>query len=220
MSEINKNIETRIYKFEKEYSARALEDNGIRYIEGYASIFNQRSKLILENGIFFYEIIDRNAFDNVLQYINLDVIFTFNHNNSNLVGRTRSKTVTLSTDDYGLKYTLIVPNTTLGNDLYELIKRGDLYENSFAFIVDKEDWSTDENGDNIRTVLNIASLVDISVVTYGAYANTTVAARSYEEFKEKKEEVENTEKNKNQRYIDKSDDYYSDYLTVIKLKII
>ncbi len=87
----------------------------------------------------------------------------------------------LSTDDVGLRFVVEVPNTTLGNDTYELVSRGDLFENSFAFIV-KEDEEHD-NPDKedpvkkIRIINKIARLYDVSIVVNGAYANTAVIAR-------------------------------------------
>ena len=160
---------------------RLLEEDNKKYLEGHAAVFNERSKLLFENNRFFYEILSPNAFDNVLQDENLDVPMTFNHERGRLLGRTKSNSLNISKDEKGLKFRVEIPNTTTGNDVYELVKRGDLYENSFAFMVDKDNWSIDENGSNIRTINSIKKLADISVVTNGAYANTDVAARSYEE---------------------------------------
>ena len=181
---------------------RILEEDNKRYLEGHASVFSQKSKLIFENDRIFNEIISPNAFDEVLKDERLDVPMTFNHTRGMLLGRTKSNTLQLSKDEKGLKFRVEVPNTTTGNDVYELVKRGDLFENSFGFISDraKEVWTKDENGVSIRTVNNIKRLADVSIVRSGAYANTDVAARSFEETNvvlesEVKLEVE-TERNK------------------------
>lgn len=162
-------------------SFRALEEDKGRFIEGYASVFNHRSKPIFENGKLFYEVIARNAFDEALA-AKQDVKFRFNHLRDSILARTRSKTLELSTDDNGLKYRASVPNTTLGNDVYEQIQRGDIFENSFAFIVRKGDdvWSIDNEGNNIRTVNKVSALIDVSLVIDGAYSETTVSARNDE----------------------------------------
>lgn len=164
-------------------SFRALEENGERYLEGYASIFNQRSKPIFENNRLFYEVISRSAFDEVLQREDLNVVLTFNHERDKFLARTKSGTLELSTDEIGLRFRARVPNTTLGNDVYELVSRGDIFECSFAFIVRKgdDDWTKDEEGNNIRTINRITKLYDVSVVVDGAYANTDVYARDNEE---------------------------------------
>ena len=164
----------------EQVSFRAFEEDGKRYLDGYASRFNQRSKQIFENNRLFYEIISRTAFDETLQSENLNVVSTFNHNRDRgILGRTKSGTLALSTDDVGLHFKVEVPLTQLGNDVYTLVQRGDLSECSFAFIVKKGDdeWTKDENGDNIRTINKIAKLYDVSVVIDGAYEHTDVFAR-------------------------------------------
>jgi len=167
-------------------SYRAFEENGERYLEGYASRFNQLSKPIFENNKLFKERIEPNAFDEVLLSPTLDVIYNVNHNNGSILGRTKSGTLELSTDEYGLKFRAKVPRTTTGNDVYELVTRGDLFENSFAFIVKKGDdeWIKDEEGNDVRVIKKISKLYDVSTVYSGAYANTDVFARDDEEVEE------------------------------------
>lgn len=174
---------------------RALEEENKRFLEGHASVFSQKSKLIFENERIFNEIIAPNAFDDLLKDEKIDVPMTFNHERGRLLGRTKSNTLQISKDEKGLRFRVEIPNTTTGNDVYELVKRGDLYENSFGFISDRstDTWTKDENGTNIRTVNNIKRLVDISIVTSGAYANTDVAARSFEEHPEDVEVTERLE---------------------------
>lgn len=161
---------------------RAISEDGKRYLQGYASVFNQRSKPILENGKLFYEIIDPRAFDDVLKSENLDVKLNFNHERGRVMARTISGTLKLSTDEKGLLFRAEVPNVSYANDVYELVSRGDLFENSFAFIVRKGDdvWTKDNQGNDIRTINRVAKLIDVSVVVDGAYANTEVSARKDE----------------------------------------
>ena len=111
---------------------------------------------------------------------------TYNHNRGQLLGRTKSRTLQLGKDEKGLTFRVEIPNTATGNEVYELVKRGDLYENSFGFIVtsDDQEWSRDEEGNSIRTIKNVQKLVDVAVCINGAYANTDVAARSLEEVEE------------------------------------
>lgn len=158
---------------------RAITEGNKRYLEGYASVFNSRSKPIYENGRLFYEVIDPHAFDELLQDKKLDVYLTFNHERGRVMARTVSGTLALSVDGKGLKFRAEVPNVTYANDVYELVSRGDLYENSFAFIVNKGDdtWSTDREGNEVRYIRKVSKLIDVSIVTAGAYADTTVLAR-------------------------------------------
>ena len=172
---------------------RILEQDDKRFLTGHASVFNQRSKMIFENGKLFNEVIAPSAFDNVLRDETLDVPMTYNHNRGQLLGRTKSNTLQLSKDEKGLLFRVEIPNTATGNEVYELVKRGDLYENSFAFIVNRNDeqWSKSEDGTALRTITNIQRLADVAVCINGAYANTDIAARSLDEIE--KETIERIE---------------------------
>jgi len=177
-------MENRIEKRITSDSCRAYQsDDGKRFIEGYAILYEHRSKLIFEWGNVFFEQIARGALDEVLVDPKLDVIHTPNHNYDQVIARTTSGTLKLVNDERGLKYIAEVPNTTFGNDLYESIKRGDIFESSFTFYVDKEgeSWDIDNEGNDLRTINKISVLRETSSVTWGAYPDTEVAARSYKE---------------------------------------
>ena len=160
-------------------SFRAIEEDGKRFLEGYASVFSQRSKLIYENGKFFYEVIDPKTFDEVLRDDKLDVKLNFNHANDKIIARTKSGTLKLSTDEKGLLFRAELPDVSYAKDVYELVSRGDLFENSFAFVVRKsdEEWSKDENGTLLRLVRKVTKLIDVAICVDGAYENTTISAR-------------------------------------------
>lgn len=156
-------------------------DDGKRFIEGYAIIFNQRSKLIREWGEVFYEVIEPSAPDNVLADGGLNVIATIDHNRSKMLGRTKSGTLVLTKDSRGLKYTIELPNTTLGNDIAEMIERGDYFESSFIFTVAEKGCRYDNSEEiPVRYVSNFERMYDVAIVIDGAYANTAVGMRSQE----------------------------------------
>ena len=81
-----------------------------------------------------------------------------------------------------------MPNTTYGKDLAISMKRGDITQSSFAFTVAEDDWSTDDSGNNIRTIKKIDRLYDVSPVTYPAYnmaeSDLVVAKRGLEQYKQ------------------------------------
>jgi hypothetical protein len=162
---------------------RAIEENGKKYLIGYASVFNVRSKLLFENNRSFYEVIDPKAFDEVLNDPKIDTLLTFNHSRDKVIARTLSGTLELSTDERGLLFRAELPDVSYANDVYELVLRGDLFENSFGFFVKNEDinWTKDEKGNNIRLIKKVSRLLDVSVVTEGAYATTDVFARNKNE---------------------------------------
>ena len=101
----------------------------------------------------------------------------------------------LSIDDNGLRYDGILPNTSTGNDVAELMRRGLLYESSFAFTVEDDEWSQD--GDvHKRNINKIGRLFDVSIVGIGAYSNTDVALRALDQIKQEEVEKEATEEQK------------------------
>jgi HK97 family phage prohead protease len=176
---------------------RTKEETGETYITGYAARYNVRSKLIADRNTntVFYEEIRQGAFKDVLQDADLNVVALFNHEKNQVLGRSTSGTLTLSEDEKGLRYDLLIPNTTLGNDLKELIKRGDISENSFAFSVRKNDiaFSKVEDGTALRSISKFAGLYDISLVTTPAYPETSVALRQLEEFTQEDKEKDERE---------------------------
>lgn len=157
-----------------------------RLVEGYAAVFNSRTDLG-----WFEEEIAPGAFDNAIG--KSDVRALFNHNENYLLARSKSGTLNLSIDGKGLKYSFEAPNTSAGNDLIELIERGDLAESSFAFTISREEWKTEERSGrtvDVRTILEVERLYDVSPVTYPAYQDTTVAKRSFEEAQKESHPVE------------------------------
>lgn len=175
----NKTI-TRSLSAEK-LNVRADEESGKRYLEGYAIVFNQRSKLIREWGETFFEVIEPTAPDNVLADEGLNVIATVDHSRAKMLGRNISGTLELVKDDHGLKYIIEVPDTTLGNDTYQMVKRGDYFESSFIFTIAEKGVRTDTAEDiPVRYISDFENIYDVSIVIDGAYANTIAAARAQE----------------------------------------
>jgi len=184
---------------------RSIEtEDGKRYLEGYAILFNSRSKLIFEDGEIFTEIIERSALDGLLQRKeDLDVLYTFQHNMSEPMARYNPskgvQSLTFSVDDTGLKFRAEIPNTTLGNDTYELVRSGVLYETSFIFTVDTEGqrWERDEDGNLLRYITNMTGLYDLSTVVRAAYdgTSTKVARSDFEDMipREEKEDEQTEE---------------------------
>jgi len=164
----------------KELSMRATKsEDGKRYLEGYAILFNTRSKLIFEDGEIFTEVIERGALDALFaRKDELDVLYTFQHNMSEPMARYNplkgAYSLTFEPDDIGLRFKAEIPNTTLGNDTYELVRSGVLYETSFIFTVDKKGqrWERTDEG-LLRHITSITGLYDLSTVVRAAYDGTS-----------------------------------------------
>ena len=164
-----------------EIKLRAFKESDKRYLEGYAALFNTQSRLLNEDKKIFREVIRSNAFDDILDSDNLNVIANVDHDMQKMLGRNVSGTLTLSTDSRGLKYIIEVPDTSLGNDIYAQVERGDYYESSFAFGTLSKDieWDRDKSdGVLLRYVNKVSILRDVAIVRNGAYKNTDVSVRS------------------------------------------
>ena len=145
---------------------RAQGDADELRVEGYAAVFNQETNLG-----FFREQIARGAFEDVMSD---DVRLLLNHDGAPLA-RTTNQTLTLSVDDEGLRYEAVLSDTTQGRDLYKMIQRGDITQSSFAFTIKGEEWDKETN---TRTITKVGRLLDVSPVTYPAYPQASVSARS------------------------------------------
>jgi HK97 family phage prohead protease len=163
---------------------RAAEDGSpSRTIRGYAAKFETPS----EDLGGFIETIAAGAFDDVMGN---DVRALFNHDPSHILARARGgegDTLRIGTDAVGLWYEFDSPQTRAGDDLLESIRRGDVDQSSFGFIIakDGDKWAEGKTSDgkNIitRTITKLARLLDVSPVTYPAYPDTSVALRSMAE---------------------------------------
>jgi len=151
-------IEKREFRMENaEY-----EGNTIR---GYAAVYNSDSEWM--GG--FYEQIATGAFDDVLDN---DTRAYFNHDENLLLGRVSSGTLRIGTDARGLYYEVDLPNTSYANDLVELMKRGDVNQSSFAFLIDSDRWE-ERDGKTYRIIEKVSRLLDVSPVSQPAYESAT-----------------------------------------------
>jgi len=163
---LNEVVEQRAYDGELKAAVEG------RTVEGYASVFNSMS----EDLGGFREIVLPGAFSNVLDN---DVRALYNHDSNYLLARTTSGTLELKEDDKGLYYRFEMPNTSYGNDMLELFRRGDLSQSSFGFTVEKDSWRMEE-GQHVRYIERVGSLFDVSPVVYPAYASASSGLRSAE----------------------------------------
>lgn len=164
-----------------DFKLRAVEsDNGEKSLEGTAVVYNSESVLLMNS---FREIIEPGAFDEILMREDLDVVLLLNHNSDNIMARTTNGTLKINSDENGLHYRAILPDTQLARDVYELVSRGDLYQNSFAFLPAKDGYSIEDRDDGTQLVKvnKIEKFRDVSVVTNPAYKATRVKARNDEE---------------------------------------
>lgn len=172
------NIEIEVRSIVSDLQIRQQEDGSKgRTITGYAAKFDTWSEPIYG---WFVEKIARGAFEKTDMS---DVIMVFNHDISGVLARTTSGTLKLSVDETGLRFEFEAPETTLGNDMLELVRRGDISKCSFKFVVETDEWRYADDANKLeydeRTVKAIARLYDVSLVTYPAYKDTEASVREH-----------------------------------------
>lgn len=173
------NIELRRLSAAPEFRIeQEVRDDGTtaRYITGYAVVFDQDSRPLYD---CFVEQIARGAFDNCDMS---DVVMVVDHSRDVRDVLARSKdgkgSLGITIDERGVKFRFAVPNTTTGNDIAELVERGDISECSFCFIAKRDEWTFDVDYDgqtyDFRRVLEVERLIDLAIVVRGAYPQTSV----------------------------------------------
>ena len=191
----NPNVEKRTFNLESKIETREVDGKERNVVVGYGSVYNSRS----ENLGGFYEYISEGAFTDEL--INSsDVRALINHDPNLILARSKNGegTLKLNADAKGLKYEFEMPDTSYARDLLINMKNNNLNQSSFAFTIPSggDEWSSDDAGNNIRTINKIDRLFDISVVTYPAYSqadsDVMVAQRGLKEFENKKKLVKHS----------------------------
>ena len=119
------------------------------------------------------ERIDSDAFHDFLRSSG-DVVALWNHDPPFLPGRRSAGTLKRSVDATGLRCVIDTPDTQLGNDMTTLAARGDICGSSFSFIADR--FRRVEEGRIAVRIIEAATLVDGSFVTFPAHTGTTASA--------------------------------------------
>ncbi len=151
---------------------RAKADNALPQIVGYAAVFNE-----VTTRSWFKEVILPGAFDRTLRD-NLDIRALVQHDSAMVIGRTKAKTLALRTDTKGLFSEIDPPDTQVGRDTVESIRRGDIDGMSIGFIVRTDNWKLVDGWD-YREISDI-DLIEVSPVTFPQYTGTSAQVRSSE----------------------------------------
>ena len=141
---------------------------------GYASVFNSTS----QNLGGFVEQVSPGAFRKTLQ--EADTRALYNHEANHLLGRSSAGTLRMEEDDHGLRYEVDLPNTQLGRDVAELLRRGDITGSSFGFRTIGDEWTETDDGYPMRRLTEVA-LRDVGPVVFPAYLAAEASLRSLAE---------------------------------------
>jgi len=149
------------------------DGDGQPAFEGYAAVFNQPS---VDMG--FVETVDPGAFARTLA-AGPDVLANIQHEGGlATIGRTRNGSLSLATDEVGLRVRIMPPDTQAGRDALTLVREGYVDQMSFAFSVRSDQWSKDAAGKPLRRLLDVElDGGDVAIVTGAAYPQTTVEVR-------------------------------------------
>lgn len=162
------------------------EENTGHIVEGLAAVCEQETRIADVFGDFV-EIIRKGAF---AETDFDDVRFLVNHDfNGIALARSRRNnksdkpnTMQLWVDDNGdvnIKADLDTENNEQARALYSAISRGDMDGMSFCFYVseDNQRWSK-RDGVNVREILKVDKVIEVSAVNFPAYGGTNIDSRS------------------------------------------
>lgn len=193
---------TRCYNMSLE--AREAEDEGKGIVEGMAIVYNAKTDIG-----WFDEIIEQDA----LSHTDMkDVRMLVNHDTSMIPlarsrNNTANSTLQLIPELNGLKIRakLDIENNADAKSLYSAIQRGDISGMSFMFEVDGEAWEDEMSDHPLRRITSISKIYEVSAVTFPAYEQTEINARSKEELESYRSSLE-SEKNAQPLDSDKAGD--------------
>lgn len=154
---------------------RAQTENDKPVLLGYAARYNSLSVPLDEGQGEFRERLLPGAFTRTLSE-GPDVIALAHHDASLVLGRRSAGTLKLTEDEQGLRVMIYPPDNTLGRDITESIRRGDLVSMSFGFEVVDDEVRKECDG-VVRDVRDLV-LHEVSVVAWPAYEATSIKVRS------------------------------------------
>lgn len=173
-----------------EVRAEENEEHG-HFLSGRPIVFGQRTDLG-----FWDEIIEHGALDTTDLK---DVRFLVNHNTDMIpLARSRNNTpnstMQMTVDDEGMliRVDLDIENNTEARNLYSAVGRGDITGMSFMFSVDGDSWDEADTDHPTRHIRSIRRVLEVSAVTFPAYAQTSIQTRGLSEALESaKDSLEN-----------------------------
>lgn len=163
----------REYRALQDFSLVPREEGAEEYrVKGTAVVFNTPTVMFERDGVKYYEVIDRHAFD---ECDLSDVIFNYNHGGK-VVARLRNKTLALTITERGVDMEADLSGTQAGRELYEEIDGGYIDKMSFSFSVREAKYDALTH---TRTITKVKKLYDVSAVDIPAYNETSISSRSF-----------------------------------------
>lgn len=151
-----------------EHRAEEGEEKNEYLVEGYATTFGDPYFLFNWEGTDYYETIERGAIDAKTEMD--DVIMQYDHTGM-VYARMHNNTLSLFPDDHGLKVMADLSKTSDARNMFENIVSGNVYQMSWAFVVDADEFDADTHTRKIR---HIKRIYDVSAVSMPANPSTEI----------------------------------------------
>jgi HK97 family phage prohead protease len=153
------------------------EEGSRPVIQGYAALFDVETEIRSWYGSF-KESLAPGCFKNSIAS-GRKVVSLFNHDVNYVLGSTSGKSLKLLEDMRGLWIEVEPPDTQVGRDVVEYIRRGDVQGQSFMFTITKEEWTIAKEATELdrRRILEV-ELFECGPVLFPAYEETSVGLRS------------------------------------------
>lgn len=164
------------------FSVRADTETGDKYISGYFAVFNSNYEMWPGAS----ESIAPGAFDGALDD---DIRCLIDHDTRLVMGRTKAGTLTLRTDEKGLRGDVKVNNKDQDAvNLYERVVRGDVDQCSIGFDIISETRTENPDTGEVHWTIDKVKLYEVTIATFPAYEETGVSARKaeYKEIQKRK----------------------------------
>ncbi|MCL2575716.1 MAG: HK97 family phage prohead protease [Defluviitaleaceae bacterium] len=142
------------------------------YVEGYATTFNTPYPIYEFEGLIYYEIVDRNAFDGADLS---DVIMQYDHEGK-VLARTRNNTLGIEATQSGLLIFADLSKSSAAIELYNEVQQRLVDRMSLGFKVLEDSYNKETR---TRTILKFKKVYDVSAVSYPANDNTDISVRSF-----------------------------------------
>lgn len=168
---------------------RAEQTDSGSLITGTPIVYSSRTDLG-----WFDEVIEPGALDGTDL---TDVRFLVNHN-TDMIPLARSRrnngnstmALRVTPDGLSMEATIDTENNQTARELKSAIERRDISGMSFMFSVGDEEWENLESDHPTRHIRQIASVVEVSAVTFPAYDATSINARSKDALESARKAVE------------------------------
>ena len=206
-----------IRAFSFEVRAEQNEEHGTHLV-GQPIVYNERTDLG-----WYDEIIA----DGALNETDLrDVRFLINHNTDMIpLARSRNNNANSTMQlqvvpnvGMTIRVDLDTENNADARSLYSAVSRGDISGMSFMFVVDKDTWSDIDSDHPTRTIEKLSKVFEVSAVTFPAYEQTEINARSKEELESYLDSLESEKEAQSLESDNCDEDTYKRDLELAKLK--